>query len=78
MVVVRSFFFGLILPPPLALSTKNEEILRPFQYRYGIEVHEFEQGCLITNKYEVEVLPLLGTPFPFQFETKHNIYLKNG
>jgi hypothetical protein len=63
---------------PLALSTENEEILGPFQYRYGIEVHEFEQGCLIPNECEVEVLRLLETPFPFQFETKHNIYLKNG
>jgi hypothetical protein len=77
-VLVLSFCFGLILSPPLTLSTKNEEILRPFQYRYGIEVHEFEQGCLIPNECEVEVLRLLETPFPFQFETKHNIYLKNG
>jgi hypothetical protein len=46
--------------------------------RYGIEVQEFEQGCLIPNKCEVEVLPLLETPFSFQLETKHNIYLKNG
>jgi hypothetical protein len=77
-VVLWSFCFGLVLSLPFALSTKNEEILRPFQCRYGIEVHEFEQGCLIPNECEVEVLPLLETPFPFQFETKHNIYLKDG
>jgi hypothetical protein len=38
----------------------------------------FQQGCLIPNEYEVEAPPLLKTPFPFQFETKHNIYLKKG
>jgi hypothetical protein len=32
----------------------------------------------MSNEYEVEALPLLKTPFPIQFETKHNIYLKNG
>jgi hypothetical protein len=34
MVVVRSFCFGLVISPPLALSTKNEENRRPLQQEY--------------------------------------------
>jgi hypothetical protein len=76
-VVVRSFCFGLIISPPLALSIKNRVNLCGLHNRdIAIKNMSLSKGSLIPIKCAVEALSLLKIPFPFQFETKHKIDLK--
>jgi hypothetical protein len=74
---VRSFFFGLIISPPLALSTKNGvDLYALYNKDISIKNMSLSMGSLILIECVVEALSLLKIPFPFQFETKHSIDTK--
>jgi hypothetical protein len=69
-VVVRSFFVGLLISPPLALSAKNEENLEAFNNKDMKVSAWVGQRIYDTARVVVEALALPKTPFPFQSKTK--------
>jgi hypothetical protein len=52
LVVVRSFFFGLILSPPLALIAKNGDIVSPFTFSPMVQVNMSEDYTKVENDVE--------------------------
>jgi hypothetical protein len=66
-VVVRSFCFGLLISPPLALSAKNREIERSLKRYEG----KYMSRARDTNEYGAEALPSPATSFPFQCKNKY-------
>jgi hypothetical protein len=70
---VRSFCYGLLISPPLALSANNREIERSLK-RYE---SKYMSRAKDTNKYGAKTLSLPTTPFPFQFKTKYRNTIRN-
>jgi hypothetical protein len=73
--VVRSFCFGPIISPPLAISAENEETLEAYYFLPLCKKNMNEsswgwQRINDTDRVIVEALPLPWTPFPFQSKTK--------
>jgi hypothetical protein len=70
-VVVRSFCFGLLISPSLALSAKKQRNMGAFNKRDMDLSTWVRQMTFDTDGDAVEALPLPSTPFPFQSKTMY-------